>query len=271
MVVQHMLFTGWLAVLAIVAQIADPDFYAFCLIILVLHWYAMGSVMLGESPELSLRARRRLPQSFLGRVFFTWFNPGPATGYVFALCGTLAAVVMTAMAVAAVSHLGISPRSGRMAPDRAFGVLWLGLLSLCYVAFYLGVALLLIRLIRRWARIDVLGAALIQVVLVLVGCGLPPVIQAMSLPYRSRGWTVLQTTNFFWTLSDLAERQQFPAGIDESVWVLPVMALVVLALNLRAILREVEYIRVAKPARVAEEDAASAPPPPPPPRASPWD
>jgi len=150
-------------------------------------------------------------------------------------------------------------------------VFLLGVLSLCYVAFYLGVALLLIRLLRRWARIDVLGAALIQAVLVLVGCGLPPVIQAMSLPWRSQGWTVLQATNFFWTLSDLAAGQRLPARMEQTVWLLPAMALAVFALNLRAILREVEYVRVAKPTRVAEEDATLAPPPPPPPRASPWD
>jgi len=272
MVVQHMLFTGWLAVLAIVVQIGDPDFYAFCMIILVLHWYAMGSVMLGESPELSLRARRRLPQSFLGRVFFTWFNPGPATGYVFALCGTLASAAMTAAGAAVVGNLGgVVVRGARLSADRVFGVFLLGVLSLCYVAFYLGVALLLIRLLRRWARIDVLGATLIQVVLVLVGCGLPPVIQAMSLPWRSQGWTVLQATNFFWTLSDLAAGQRLPPGMEQTVWLLPAMALAVFVLNLRGILREVEYVRVAKPTRVAEEDAALAPPPPPPPRPSPWD
>jgi len=273
MVVQHMLLTGWLAVLAIVEQIGAPRFYATCMILLVLHWYAMGSVMLGESPELSLRARRRLPQSFLGRVFLTWFNPGPATGYVFALCGALGGVAMTGIAAAAASSLGIGARRGPgpMPADRALGVLVLGVLFLCYAAFYLGVGLLLIRLLRRWARIDVLGAALIQVVLVLLGCGLPPVIQAMSLPWRSQGWTVLQVTNFFWTLSDFLDVGGFPPRTGELLVLLPSMALVVFALNLRAIRREIEYVRVAKPARVADEDAALAPPPPPPPRPSPWD
>ena len=158
-----------------------------------------------------------------------------------------------------------------MPADRALWVLALGVASLCYVAFYLGVGLLLIRLVRRWVRIDVLGAALLQVVLVLMGCGLPPVLQALSLQWRSHGWTFLQVTNFFWTLMDLADRQRLAPFTGEIVVVLPAMALAVFVLNLRAVLREVAYVRVAKPARVAEEDAALAPPPPPPPRASPWD
>ena len=52
--------------------------------ILAMHWYVMGTLMSGESSRLSNRAKRHLPQSFLGRAFLTWFNPGPGTGYLFA-------------------------------------------------------------------------------------------------------------------------------------------------------------------------------------------
>ncbi|HEY2147157.1 MAG TPA: hypothetical protein VGH32_04425, partial [Pirellulales bacterium] len=43
------------------------------------HWYFMGIIMNGERPQLSNRAKRRLPQSFLGRAVLTWFNPGSGT------------------------------------------------------------------------------------------------------------------------------------------------------------------------------------------------
>ena len=39
-------------------------------------------VVIGANPGLS--------QTLLGRVFFTWFNPGPCTGYVFAVANLAA-------------------------------------------------------------------------------------------------------------------------------------------------------------------------------------
>ena len=48
--------------------------------------FRRAAFMLGESDGTFARVKRRLPKSFLGRVFFTWFNPGPGTGYLFAVC-----------------------------------------------------------------------------------------------------------------------------------------------------------------------------------------
>ena len=50
--------------------------------------------MVGESGELSERVKRTLPQSFFGRAMLTWFNPGPATGYLFAIANLLAVLVL---------------------------------------------------------------------------------------------------------------------------------------------------------------------------------
>ena len=45
----------------------------------------MGTLLTAERPGMSQRVRRRLPQSFFGRMFFSWFNPGPASGYMFVI------------------------------------------------------------------------------------------------------------------------------------------------------------------------------------------
>ena len=50
--------------------------------------------MTGESARLSPRTLRSLPQSFLGRALFTWFNPGSGTGYLFAVTNMLAIVLI---------------------------------------------------------------------------------------------------------------------------------------------------------------------------------
>src|SRR5205823_4583078 len=54
------------------------------------YWAIAGAFLTGETAQLSPRAKRQLPQSFLGRMLFTWLNPGSGTGYVFAMLNLLA-------------------------------------------------------------------------------------------------------------------------------------------------------------------------------------
>ena len=55
-----------------------------------------GTFLTGETAQLSPRAMRQLPQSLLGRMAFTWFNPGSGTGYMFALLNLLAVLLVAA-------------------------------------------------------------------------------------------------------------------------------------------------------------------------------
>ena len=270
-VLQHVAMVGWLVVPAMAEAIRDPEFLIFALCLFAVHWSVLGGLMTGESPELSLRVRRRLPQSFLGRVLLTWFNPGPGTGYLFALGGMLGAAAMAGLALGLWEMTGVA-RSRRFGPNWPDAVLVFGGLCVCYMAIYLGVGLLVIRLLRRYTRFDVLFAVLVYGLMVLAGCGLPPLVQELSAQWRREGYTLWQITNFVWTLEYVTESRAWSSQTLNLVLVLlPVAAVGVLALNLPAIVREVQYVRVPKPARVSEEDAALAPPPPPPPNASPWD
>ena len=45
------------------------------------------------------RVKRRLPQSFLGRAFLTWFTPGPGSGYVFAVANLGSALLLVLVAI----------------------------------------------------------------------------------------------------------------------------------------------------------------------------
>ena len=271
MVVQHVAMVGWLCVPAMTEAIRDPEFLIFALCLFAVHWSVLGGLMTGESPELSLRVRRRLPQSFLGRALLTWFNPGPGTGYLFALGGMLGAVAMAGLTLRLWEVTGAA-RGRRFGPNWPDAVLVFGGLCVCYMAIYLGVGLLVFRLLRKYVRVDVLFAVLLYGLMVLAGCGLPPLILGLSAQWRGQGYTLWQITNFVWTLEYVTESAAWSSGTLNLVLVLlPVAAVWVLALNLPAVVREVQYVRVPKPARVAEEDAALAPPPPPPPKASPWD
>lgn len=274
MMAHQMAFTGWIVYFMIFFKEADPEFWLFLVIPMGMFWFLMGALMSGESPELSLRVRRSLPQSFLGRALLTWFNPGPATGHIFIVANAVAAILGVSIALtvtsllrdAGIIHISI-PRAGKVEELLVFSVL-----GLCYLTIYLGIGLMLVRLARRFTRIDVVGSLLIHVVLVLVGCGLPPVIQMLVTAGRGDNWTILQIPCFIWTMAEAIDGpQRILPDLPTVLLLLVPAAVVTVVLNLRAVVHEIHNTRLEKPKRVAEEDASLAPPPPEPLPESPWD
>ncbi len=124
--------------------------------VLMVHWYVMGALLTTEAGQLSNRAKRQLPQSFVGRALFTWFNPGPACGYVFALANLTGAWLLI-LAVSVAADIAISGGGGGFVSSiaRQRWGLAAAPLSICYVAIYLGIgraAISLLRAPRRWER-----------------------------------------------------------------------------------------------------------------------
>ncbi len=72
-------------------------------------------------------------------------------------------------------------------------------------------------------------------------------------------YSLLQASNPFWSLAYLRDSPVWPPS--EIVWLLiivPSTALLVFLLNLPGVAREVRQVWIAKPKRVAEEDAEKA-------------
>ncbi len=275
MLLQHVLLTGWMGWVWIAVDPGEQYALIAYMIMAGLHWYVMGTFMTGESPELSPRVKRRLPQSFLGRVLLTWFNPGPGTGYVLVICGLLGAVGMVLPAVALQEALGFS----RLGPwssgslDSA-QILAFGALGLSYVAFYLGVGLLLTRLLRRFVQVEVLLTVLLQCLLVLLGLFLPWVVQSVWLGNPDyEHFTLIRAPDPVCCLAQVVGRRGLPADAYSLLAVVPAFALLVFVLNLPFVVREVQQVRIASPRRVAEEEAelAAQKAPPQVARVSPWD
>ncbi len=274
MVTQHVCLTAWMA-WGFVAYEPVSEMLLMLLTFIGLHWYAMGALMTGESAELSPRVKRRLPQSFLGRVFLTWFNPGPGTGYLFAICGVLGALLLVVIAVSLRHTVGFGVVTRSWSGGDSERLLTFGVLTVAYVAAYLGAGLLLIRLLRRLGQMGIFVALLVQAVLLFAGCAVPAVLQTLSPQYYTYGgdYSLVHVTNPFWTLLHVGERSTLPADTPLLLILVPLAGLVAFALNLPAVLREVRHVRIAKPERVAEEDAelAAEAAPPQPTRLSPWD
>lgn len=270
MLIQHGCLVAWFGWLFLTLERMEiPVLYVF-VSLTAIHWAIMGSMMTGEWPELSMRVRRRLPQSFLGRAFLTWFNPGPGTGYMFA-CGGVLASSLTALALLFAGTLaGFGGRSTFGSPET--------LLSMCvlvpsYVIAYLGVGLLLVRFLRRFTEATLFVSMLMQILLISIGTAAPFVVESIVAPSGSGGYSLLQITNPFWTIVHMTERSSLPIEGPLVMGLVGFMALMIFTLNLPRILHEVRHVRVAKPTRVIEEDKEMAPEvtTPEPVPASPWD
>ena len=138
-----------------------------------IYWFVMGAFMTGEATELSQRVKRRLPQSYFGRMFLTWFNPGAGTGYLFAVSNVLAAAIFATFTVWYGLHYAATRRT-TLAGMPSAGQAMAFIALLCgYLICYLGIGNLLLRLLRRFTQVTLAAAVLINGLLLLAGWGIP--------------------------------------------------------------------------------------------------
>lgn len=256
MVAQHALLAGWVGFAILEEQsnirmISLGPPLAMWIVALTVHWSVMGMFLTGESPHLSPRVQRTLPKTSAGRAFLTWFFPGPGRGYVFVLANLSAALVMALLVMIAWESI-YPPAPGVFWPITFKQLFMSGVLCVGYVAFYLGLAKLVLAWMRRYSITGALTSVLVTVLLLLCGCGIPLVIHLMS-DLRVTGYNLLHVFNPFWTIAETLDRRTFTS--------LPVASIVACAglgafvMNLRSLLSEVRLVRAASPARVAEEEA----------------
>lgn len=266
MLLQQAAFIGWMGYLWVSVQPTRFDMEAILAMSAIggIYWYVMGTMLTAERPETSQRVRRQLPSSTLARVLFTWLNPGPASGYIFAVANGSAIVVLALIAAAITSYWG-APLRWLSSGDLAY----LLIIGLGYGVFYLGLGLVVVTALRKIALVTMFGCVLINFLLVLAGSGIPMAVQMMSIDLRDVEYSYIQIANPFWSLAHLADGGMSMDGGVLVFWV-PAAAICMLLVNLPAVARELQRVRVAAPARVLEDEAALHPEPQERPK-SPWD
>lgn len=232
-----------------------------------LNWFVAGMFLVSEPPIVSQRLRRSLPQTGLGRVALTWFNPGPGAGYVFTLLGAAATgglVLIMAWRASA---------SGNLSRLDLVGLTAFVLVQLGYLAFYLGLGKWAVALVRRRHQVPEWLPPVVHAALLFVGCMTPYAIQQASLDLRGTGYSALQASNVFWTLVEFVNNsQRFIVDRGQVLTLVGLAGLAVAVSHLPGVLRELDIHSVAAPARVVEEDAAlEAAQSPQPVKTSPWD
>jgi hypothetical protein len=270
MLIQHACLIGWFGGVFLGMDNVQEEVFYGLVTVAAFHWGIMGSLMIGEWPELSMRVKRGLPQSFLGRSFLTWFNPGPGSGFMFACCGLIAASVSACFILLAGMAFGSggSITSGDMQSVVAFSTL-----VPAYVIAYMGISLILVRFLRRFTQATLFVATLIEILLISGGTAGPFVLESIIDSGTFGGYSLIQITNPFWSSMHIVDRNTLPVETPVLLTVVPLAALIAFLCNLPAILHEVRHVRIAKPARVAEEDEqlAAEIAPHEPVQVSPWD
>jgi hypothetical protein len=229
------------------------------LILLSLHWYLMGSFLIGEMPRLSGRAMRRLPQSFLGRAFLTWFNPGPGSGYVFAVANLGSALLLVLVGIG-FGRGAVGPQSttwGSTSTKYMEMAISFSLLSFGYVAFYLGLGRLLITLLRRVAPLGMPVSLFIQALLILIFCVTPLIIDEIAGRHHF-DYSLLYVFNPPLTMEAI-DRQS--VDVNLAVSIVLGSGLIMFLTNLRSIVGEVRQVRTEAPQRVIEEEEQLHPKP----------
>jgi hypothetical protein len=229
------------------------------------YWALVGSFLTGETAQLSPRAKRQLPQSLLGRMAFTWFNPGSGTGYVFAMLNLLGVLLAawSGITVAWITGFEYQPDL----PDWYY-------FSAClvgYVMGYLGLVRLAVVALRRVMHVGMLATFLCQVIVASGAVLFPYLLHVVSVwgDFSQSYYTLLQLPNWVWTLYEVIERTTF--GGLELALVIASAGTVIFLVNLIVAAREVEHVRTAAPERVAQDELALHPEQSPKRKKSPWD
>ncbi len=234
----------WIAVIAFLALwYEDNEVLNFGTMIVGGYWLLMGTLTLSESPELSPRVQRELPRTFAGRSLLTWFNPGPGTGYVFAICsGTVGALAMGAFGEGVVT-VNRAPRTDTL----TFSLIMIG-----YLLSYLGIIRLIVMpLSHRFGSSLAIPMATLAIVMLLAGIT-PTVLIVVFTGSPAYNYTPLEAIDWAWTLFEA-----FDTGYSPMLAIMIVITgIVITTMNLLLLFGVFRYRRISVPERVLE-DASS--------------
>lgn len=238
-------------------------------------WMIAGALLTGETAQLSPRAKRNLPQTLLGRILLTWFNPGSASGYTFAVLNLAMVIATQILVVGNISFFSSPGFQNIPGPLRTAmntlliarpmpsddGWFWASLAAWGYVAGYLGTVRLFTSLARRYAPLNMLAVFLLQLVVVIMGAILPFLFLTIQTIGDPASWyySEMQLPNWFWTMWELTwptTRVTISKIIPASIFTL---GFLVFLLNLASAALEVEQVRTLAPARVLQDDASQRP------------
>ena len=240
MFAQQLLWIASMAFLAIGYD--DGEVLNFGMMIVGGYWLAMGTLMLSESPELSPRVQRDLPSTFAGRALLTWFNPGPATGYVFA-------IATGSVGIASMALFGLLGNAGSRTDPFTFAAIMIG-----YLMAYLGVTRLIVMpLLHRFGPSLVTPITAMLILMILAGFT-PLVLTVVITGAPPFSYRPLETIDWAWTLVEAFDNRYDPYLAS----LIFVAGISITLVNLTMLFRVFSYRRISVPQRVQQDAIGSA-------------
>jgi ABC-type transport system involved in cytochrome c biogenesis permease component len=231
-----------------------------------IHWAVAGGWMMGESGIITNRARRSLPDSYFGRIFLTWFNPGAGPAYLLIVLGFVGPWIAFFVVLTVVNF---AASSSKAMEDIAFsGWVYVSALA-AYLALYLGIVRLTLLILFRKSRAPrmLLSFAMVFVMFIL------SIILSLSLSLAAGGYRDMDFDwycfiNPIWTLGELfPSMYQAVQGVsifDNAEELLAWLALlgsasIVFIINAVFTARDVMVSRIETPPRVLAERPSNKP------------
>jgi hypothetical protein len=215
----------------------DEEPFLTLLVFLAVHWGVIGTFFIGESGATSPRAQRTLPDTLLSRTFLTWTNPGSGPGYFFVLCSYAGVVAMTL-----VCWFARSLSSSDYITVAGFGFTLLG-----HLIVYLGTTRLLLLLLPHGTKSRMIVSVCLMAILVGAGSFFTLLFSYMANDFSEPSYEWYSILNVIWTYTDF---NQVP---EASFLCLAFLSVVIFAINLQSLTRDIVLVRIQVPAKVKKE------------------
>jgi len=213
-------------------------------------WGIVGPFLSLETATLSPRARRELPQSLLGRVGLTWFNPGDGSGYIFTVVNLLSVIAFSfALVVLRTGRVSTGSREVMAYFETCAGSL--GYL-LCFSGFMRLVASFFFN--RTGTRLPTVVGVVLQYMLYGFAVLVPLIVAAAnsSLNGTYVEYSLLQASNWIWTMYRVMDYKS-----DAVVYLVLLAGFAIFALNFFGASMQALDVRLPPPKRLIEEDLAA--------------
>lgn len=246
--VQTALFVAWVAYFWL--QFGNSEFLVAMLCFSGFHWYLYGMLLTAESDVLSPRVRRDLPESTLGRMFLTSFNPGSGTGYLFSIAHVIGLCSLVCVAIVIQDSFGtpIAQWGSIRNSERFVGFAFL---AASYYIAYQGVPRLIYLALPNRHQLPIIVPIVLNILILVVGASVPFIGNAFNSRFNTVFYTEWQFTNWAWTLAQLLDG---PSNVSPWVYILVgSSALLIFCLNMVVTGREIEAVRAIVPVRVQLE------------------
>lgn len=246
-----------------ITQFVDETVVWTCHMICCHIWLIFGFLMCAENPFMSPRVRRGLPQTIVGRSFFSFLVPGPGRGYLFAFINLLGwSLVLITFAwggdiLFSISSLNPMGFSVRQKWEATAGII----ANFCYAMLFLSCTYTIVLVLRK-RRIylkpvtGLIFGVIVVGMSIVVSTILHFSIVSSQLSDSYSGWQVL---NWYW--SSLVWLGNAGGGRANYIGTI-VFGLIMLGMTVYCSwVSASELLRtpIALPKRVAEDDAEQLP------------